>query len=269
VDSIVDVVAACIALELLGVDRVLCSAIPLGSGTVKTEHGVLPIPAPATAELLKGAKTFDNGVVGEATTPTAAAVLTTLAESFGPPPTMTVSAVGYGAGTRDGGPLPNLLRVLIGEAHDMGSVDSVVELSANIDDCTGEVIGAAIQKLLAAGCLDAWATPIYMKKSRPAWLLSVLCMPSDAQAAEEILFTETTTFGVRRRTCERTKLQRHPATVETPYGPIRVKVGLLNGRTLSASPEFADCAAAAESHHVPVREVLLAAQAEWRRGRRA
>jgi len=268
IDSIVDVVGSCVALELLGVEKVLCSPIPLGSGTVQTEHGQLPLPAPATAELLVGAKTFDNGAIGEATTPTAAAVLTTLAESFGPPPAMTVAAVGYGAGSRDPGPLPNLLRVLLGRQDPMGSTDTVVELSANIDDCTGEVIGATVQKLLAAGCLDAWACPIFMKKSRPAWMLCVLCEPGSVEAAQKILFTETTTFGIRRRLCERAKLLRYHQTVETPYGPIRVKTGQLDGRTITASAEFADCLSAAETHHVPVREVIRAAEAIWWRENR-
>jgi hypothetical protein len=146
--------------------------------------------------------------------------------------------------------------------------DTVVELSANIDDCTGEVIGATIQKLLASGCLDAWATPIFMKKSRPAWMLSVLCEARDVEEAQRMLFAETTTFGVRRRVCERTKLLRRHETVETPFGPIRMKLGQLAGKTVTASPEFSDCAAAAEAHHAAVREVMAAAEAAWR-GKRA
>ena len=254
VDSIVDVVGACVCLELLGVDRVLCSPIALGSGTVTCEHGTLPVPAPATARLVAEAEVFSPGIVGEATTPTAAAVLTTLAESYGPMPAMALSAVGCGAGSRDSGPLPNLLRVFIGTAGD-GTVDDVVELSANIDDCSGELIGATIEALLAAGCLDAWATPIVMKKSRPAWTLSALCVPGDVGAAERIIFTETTTFGVRRRPSRRSKLARRCETVETRFGPIRVKVGLLDGRAVTASPEFADCQLAAKTHHVAIREV--------------
>ncbi len=269
VDSIVDVIGSCLALELLNVDRILCSPIPLGSGTINTAHGLLPVPAPATAELLTGVITFDNGVKGEATTPTAAAVFVTLAESFGPMPALTVQATGYGAGTREGGPLPNLLRVFIGQSDEPTSADTVVELSANIDDCTGEVLGATVEMLLAAGCLDAWASPIVMKKSRPAWMLCALCNPGDVKAAEAILFGQTTTFGIRRRMCQRTKLQRSFQTVETPFGPVRIKIGQLDGRTVTAAPEFSDCAAAAQSHHQAVKDVLLAALIAWKQGKQS
>ena len=265
VDSIVDIVAACVAMELLDIDRVLCSAIPVGSGTVRCEHGLMPVPAPATARLLVGAAIREAPIVGEATTPTAAAVLTALAESFGPAPGMTVSAIGNGAGGRDAGPLPNILRVLLGRADADGQSDTVIELSANLDDCTGEVIGSTIERLLSAGCLDAWATPAVMKKSRPGWVLSALCSPHDVGEAERLILSETTTFGVRRRTCDRTKLVRCHETVETPYGPIRVKVGRLDGRTMTAAAEFDDCRRAAETHHVPVKEVLAAAEALHRR----
>jgi hypothetical protein len=268
VDSIVDVVAACVALELLGVEKVLCSSIPFGAGTVTCEHGELPLPAPATAQLLLGAPIRAAEIVGEATTPTAAAVLTTLAESYGPVPAMRLAAVGHGAGTREGGTLPNVLRVFIGEQAEAGQVDSVVELSANVDDCTGEMIGSAIDRLLAAGCLDAWAAPIVMKKSRPAWVVSALCSPHDVAEAERILFAETTTFGIRQRCCRRRKLLRGYETVETPYGPIRMKVGRLAGEAMTAAAEFADCRQAAEAHHVSVKEVLAAAQAMYRQGGR-
>ena len=265
VDSIIDVVGACVAMEIIGIDSVVCSPIAVGSGTIRCEHGTMPVPAPATAELLVGAETCGGHLPGEATTPTGAAVLTTLAERYGPMPAMSISAVGCGAGTRDGGPLPNLLRVFLGEPDDHGAADTVIELSANIDDCTGEVIGATIARLLSAGALDAWASPIVMKKSRPAWMLSVLCAPADADEAEQILFAETTTFGVRRAPRARTKLLRRHETVETPYGPIRIKVGLSSGQAVAAAPEFDDCLSAAESHRVPVREVLAAANEAYRR----
>ena len=157
-----------------------------------------------------------------------------------------------------------MLRVFIGQADDIGTADSVVELSVNLDDCTGQIIGATLEKLLASGCLDAWAMPILMKKSRPAWLLSALCHPVDVAAAEDILYSQTTTLGVRRQLLRRSKLQRRHETVETAYGPLRVKVGFRGERIFSVTPEFADCLAAAESHHVPVKEVLAAAQAAFR-----
>jgi uncharacterized protein (DUF111 family) len=178
---------------------------------------------------------------------------------------MCVSAVGYGAGTRETDPLPNLLRVLIGQPDDAGQADTVLEISANIDDCTGEVIGSTIDQLIEAGCLDAWAAPVFSKKSRPAWTLSVLCEPADAGRAEAIIFSETTTFGLRRRTASRTKLTRDFETVETPYGPIRVKLGLRGETVITASPEFSDCQVSARSHGVPVKEVMAAAISAYRR----
>lgn len=265
VDSIVDIVGACLALEQLDVDRVLCSRIPLGSGTVECAHGVLPVPAPATAELVRGADVEAGGIAGEATTPTGASILLTLAEAQGPLPAMRVTAIGQGAGTRNDGERANVLRVFVGEeATDDDTADTLVELSANVDDCSGEWLARAIEQLLAAGCVDAWAAPVVMKKSRPAWQVSALCDERDVAEAERILFAETTTFGVRRRPCRRRKLARRHVTVETPYGPVRVKEGRSDGRLVSASPEWADCAAAADSHHVAAKEVYAAAQAAWR-----
>ena len=265
VDSIVDIVGACCAIELLGIDRVLCSPIPLGSGMVRCEHGMMPVPAPATAELMRGVPVREVQIKGEATTPTAAAIFTTLSEGFGPMPAMSVQAIGYGAGTREGGSVPNLLRVMVGElAVGEGDTDAVVELAANVDDCTGEVLGATLEALLAGGALDAWASPIVMKKSRPAWQLCALCKPADADALERIFFTQTTTFGVRRGNWTRSKLDRTHQVVETAYGPVRVKLGSLAGTLVTASPEFEDCRQAAQAHHVSVREVMAAAQAAFR-----
>ena len=270
-DTIVDIVAACAALEQLTISQVICSPVSVGSGTVRCEHGVLPVPAPATAELLRGVPTLAGPGEGESTTPTGAALLRTWAASFGAQPAMAVEAVGYGAGSRESEVVPNLLRVMIGSADEQGQTDSAIELSANVDDSTGEVLGAAIEKLLVAGALDAWASPIVMKKSRPAWLLSALVRPGQADAAERLILTETTSFGVRRRPCTRRKLVRHFESVETPYGPIRIKIGTEGAEVLTASPEFEDCRCAAEAHHVSVREVMAAAQAVWRRqaGRQA
>ena len=267
VDSIVDIVAAAAGLELMGIGEVLCSPIPAGSGWVEAAHGRLPVPAPATAELLVGAAIAEpiaEGPTGELTTPTGAAILTTLSSGFEPIPAMMLEAVGCGAGTREGGPVPNLLRVLIGRRDEEGETDTVVELSANLDDCTGEVIGSAVAKLLEAGALDAWASPIMMKKGRCGWMVSALCAAADAGRIEGILLVETTTFGVRKRLCRRGKLTRRHVTVETAYGPVRVKVGARGGRDLTASPEFEDARAAAEAHGVAVREVLAAAVTAWR-----
>lgn len=268
VDSIVDVVGACVALELLGVEEFSCSELPTGSGTVRTAHGLLPVPAPATAELLKGARIAATVLAGEALTPTAAAILTTLTTGYGPPPAMAVSAVGYGAGTRENEGVPNLLRVFLGEPGPAGALDAAVELSCNLDDCSGQVLGAAMEELFLAGCLDAWAAPIFMKKSRPAYLLSVLCEPGDADRMEQILFRQTTTLGVRRHDCRRAKLIRRFEQVETPYGPVRVKIGRQGETDLSATPEYEDCLAAARSHHVSLREVIQASLETYRRAQK-
>ncbi|MFP3937673.1 MAG: nickel pincer cofactor biosynthesis protein LarC [Phycisphaerae bacterium] len=267
VDSIVDVVGACVAMELLGIERVISSPLTLGSGTVECAHGTLPVPAPATAELVRAAAVRGSDIDGEATTPTAAAILTTLSEHYGPLPEMRVESVGIGGGTRERENPPNVLRVFVGEEVSPGSVDSAVELSCNVDDCTGEIIGATVEKLLSSGCLDAWATPIVMKKSRPAWMLSALAMPADAAEVERIMFRETTTFGVRRRVLARSKLRRRHETVETPYGPVRVKLAELGDEVLTASGEFSDCHRAAEAHGVAVKEVMAAALEAYRTGR--
>lgn len=263
-DSIADIVGSVMCMELLDIDTIVCSPIPLGHGTIECDHGTMPVPAPATAKLLEGAVTTPGGMAFEMTTPTAAAVLTTLAESYGPPPEMHVRSVGLGAGTRDDGAMPNLLRVFLGDADTGGQADSVVEISANLDDCTGEVLASAMDALREAGCLDAWTTPIYGKKNRPTWMVTVLARPADAGAMEQILFRETPTLGVRRHLCARSKLLREVQTVETPYGPIRIKLGRRDGVLLVAAPEFEDCRTAAEAHGQSVREVLSAAEAAWR-----
>ena len=259
VDSILDIVGACLALEQLGIDTLHCGPIPLGSGTIDCDHGVMPVPAPATAQLVRGFQTTPGLNKGEATTPTAAALFTALCSGVGPMPPMTVQSVGHGAGTREGDPIANVLRVLIGSGQAEGDQDSVVQLEANLDDCSGQLLGAAIEQLLEAGCLDAWATPAVMKKSRPAWVLAALCRPQDIAAAEEILFAETPTLGIRRQTLSRSTLIRRFETVETAFGPIRVKVSGRGDACLNASPEFDDCRQAARSHHVPVRRVIEAA----------
>jgi uncharacterized protein (TIGR00299 family) protein len=267
VDSIVDIVGAALALELLGVDRILCSPIPMGSGRINCAHGVLPVPAPATAELMRDGVIAPSDAEGELCTPTGAAVLTTLAESFTTLPAMAVQSIGYGAGGREDPGRINLLRVFVGTEDPDGQVDAAVELTANIDDASGEVIGAAIDALLAAGALDVWATPISMKKSRPAVQVSVLCSPGDADAIEEILFRQTTTIGVRRHRCNRTRLDRRHETVDTPYGAVRVKISGRRGDDYTVAPEFDDCRRAAEAHNVPVKEVQAAAMAIYRQDR--
>jgi len=265
VDAIVDVVGAALVLELLGVERVACSPIPVGSGTLTCSHGVMPVPAPATAELLKGVPIAASGQTGELTTPTAAAILTTLASEFGSIPAMTTDRVGYGAGTRDGQNRPNILRVLIGNAAPTvgADVDQAMLLETNLDDATPQTIGYCVEQLFSAGALDVWTQPILMKKQRCGVLLSVLCSPGDAPTMERIMFVETPTFGLRRRLVERAILKRRHETLATPFGEIRMKIGEREDVT-TVAPEFEDCRAAARAHGVALREIIAAADAAWR-----
>lgn len=265
VDAVLDVVGAVAALDLLKIQSIQCSPIPVGSGIVHCEHGVMPVPAPATAELLKGVPLGLSEEPGELTTPTGAAILTALAESFGPIPPMSLEAIGYGAGMRDGVKRPNVLRVLVGEATGSreGTIDEVSVLEANIDDIAPEVIGYCLERLMAEGALDAFAVPIHMKKWRTGVILTVLCEPGQSAKLEAILFSETSTFGVRRHAAYRTKLTRRWETIDTRFGEIKMKIGQRVGLT-TASPEFESCKAAATQHGVPLKEVLAECQTVWR-----
>jgi len=265
VDAIVDITAAVVGLELLGVERILCSPVAVGSGTVRCEHGTIPVPAPGTAAILEGVPIAECDEPGELLTPTGAAILTSLAERFGPMPSMRLVGCGYGAGTREGKTRPNLLRVFVGEPLPASQADEVTVLEANLDDATGETIGHAIDRLLRAGALDAFCTPAIMKKGRPGVLLTVLCEPQKAFDLQRVLFTETPTFGIRRYNALRCKLQRHWQEVQTEYGTVRIKVGSLDGQVVSASPEYEDCRLLAEQKGAPLRHVMAAAMAEWRR----
>ncbi len=274
VDAIVDVVGAVLALEQLDVTKIVCSAIPTGSGTVKCDHGIMPIPAPATAELLKGIPIAECDETGELITPTAAAILTTLAESFGPMPQMKTEKIGYGAGTRDGQSRPNVLRVMIGESisqENVGSTnenganqDSAVLLETNVDDCSPEIVGYCMERLLESGALDVYAQPIQMKKTRPGLLLSVLCKDEQVGEMERILFAETSTLGIRRRNVQRTVMQRRIESVSTPYGEIRMKVGCFEDIE-TVNPEYEDCKKAALEHKVPLRVVMEAARTAYQK----
>lgn len=262
VDAILDIVGAVAALELLGVERVMVSPIPVGSGTVRCAHGTMPVPAPATVALLAGVPLAATPETGELTTPTGAALLTTLAASFGAVPSMRLDATGYGAGTREGGSRPNLLRVLLGTSVSSVGGDRVAVLETNIDDCSAEVIGYCMERLLGAGALDVYALPIQMKKSRPGLLLTVLCRPGESDGMERILFEETPTLGIRHREVDRVVMDRSTHEVATRFGPIRMKVGRWQG-VETVGPEYEDCRKAAEAHSVPLREVLQAARLAW------
>ena len=260
IDSIVDITAAATCLDLLNIERVISSPIPLGSGTVKTAHGLIPLPAPATVRVLNGIETVPGINQGELTTPTGAAFMASNAEYFGTAPAMKISSDGYGAGDRKGSTIPNMLRVIIGTDNADNETDSVVELSANIDDCDGETLGHTINTLIEHGCLDAWICPVYTKKNRPAWLLSAICIPERVHDAEALIFRETTTFGIRKREMSRRKLTRKMQTVETEWGNVIVKTGRIAGKLITTSPEYEDCRLVSESHDVSLREVMFAAK---------
>ncbi len=266
IDSIVDIVGACLALERLGIEAVYCSPVPTGNGVVQCEHGVMPVPAPATARLLKGVPLAACDEPFELTTPTGAAILTTLSRSFGPMPSMIIDRIGVGAGKRDGQTRPNILRVLIGESATPAAdeSDEILVLEANLDDATGEMVGHVFDLLFAAGALDVYATPIYMKKNRPAMLLTVLAPATLRETMEGIIFAETTTFGIRGHLASRHKLARTVETVETGHGPVRIKVGRRQGKVVTASPEFEDCREAARRASIPLKEVMDLAMRLWR-----
>jgi len=265
VDAIVDIVGASLAVEQLGLERIVVSPIPTGSGTVTCEHGTMPVPAPATAELLKGVPLADCEEPGELTTPTGAAILTTLADAFGPLPAMTIARVGVGAGRREGVTRPNLLRLLVGQSgpDSEAETDEILVFQVNLDDLSSEVIGHVCEKLFDAGALDVYTTPIYMKKSRPGVELTVLAAQALRETVEQVLFSETTTFGIRVQTVRRSKLARVHDTVETRFGPVRVKVGRRNGQVVRVAPEFEDCRERAVESGRPLIEVMQAARQAW------
>lgn len=255
-DAIVDIVCAAVAAEALGVERWYASAMNVGSGTVRCAHGTLPVPAPATAELLKGVPIYSAGPQKELLTPTGAAILRALGAEFAPMPAAALTATGYGAGGRDFPGHANVLRLMLGETAASTATDSVVVMEANLDDLSPEVVGYAQQKLMEAGALDAFVTPVQMKKGRPGMLLTVLAAPGDEQKLARLLFTETSTLGIRRRLEQRHVLERRRESVNTPWGPVRVKLGIFAGEVVNRAPEFEDCRRAAEAHQIPLKRVM-------------
>ena len=267
VDAIVDIVGTCAGLALAGVERMAASPLPMGSGYVDGSHGRLPVPAPAVVELVRGVPTAECDETGELTTPTGAAIVVALAEAFGPMPPMVPEAVGYGAGAREGRRRPNVLRVVIGEPLEAAAAgtqaDTVWLLEANLDDATGETLGAATGALFQAGALDVWLTPATMKKGRPGVVLACLAEENRREAVENAIFRQTTTFGVRRRRVDRAKLDRRHVPVETRFGTVRIKVGRRAGQVVTALPEYDDCVRLAEERGVAFREVYQAARAAY------
>ena len=269
-DTILDVVGACVGFELLEIDQLFSSALNVGGGRVEAAHGTLPVPAPATAELLKEIPVYSSGVEGELVTPTGAAIVTTLATSFGPMPAMRISSIGYGAGEKDFPNHPNIARLFIGEAveveqartaFDTGEDEIVTVIEANVDDMSPQVYGFFAERALAAGALDVTCAPIQMKKNRPGMMITLLAEPDRSEDLARLVFEQTTTIGVRIYQARRKVLTRQIVTVESTYGPVNVKVAWLDGKVMNVSPEYEDCRRIAEEKEVPLKQVLVAAQA--------
>jgi uncharacterized protein (TIGR00299 family) protein len=256
VDSIVDIVGACIALEMLGADEVQASPPRLGSGFVETAHGRFPVPAPATLELLRGVPTQSSSETVELVTPTGAALLAEFSTRFGAMPAMSIEKIGYGAGTRDLEKTPNVLRAVVGEAGTSAESDVISVIETNIDDMNPQLFGDVMERLLAAGALDVFFTSIQMKKNRPGTLLTVLCERNDTDRMAELFLTHTTSFGVRVHEAQRRKLSREIVKVKTRYGGIEVKIGRLAGKIVSRSPEYESCKQAATKAGVAVKDVF-------------
>ncbi len=263
VDSIVDIVGACIGLEALQIEQIISAPLHVGSGTFNCAHGTYPVPGPATAELLKGVPSYSKDIEGELVTPTGAAIISTLAVSYGNLPAMKIERVGYGAGTRSYPKFPNVLRAIIGEVETAGSDSTpttITVIEANIDDLSPQVFGHLMEKLFVAGALDVFYTPVQMKKNRPGVLMTLLCQSDDRERMADLIFRETTTLGIRYRTEQREILRRDFTTVETEFGSIKMKIARAeNGRLVNFAAEFEDCRAAAELHQVAFRQVQLAA----------
>jgi pyridinium-3,5-bisthiocarboxylic acid mononucleotide nickel chelatase len=268
-DAIIDIVSACVGFHALGIERFACSPLNVGGGTAKMAHGVLPVPAPATAKLLQGKPTYSNGVQRELVTPTGAAIVATVCDSFGPQPPMSVSAIGYGAGTADLEGQPNVLRIMLGESIEKavaGFDQEITVIEANLDDMNPQIYGYFLEKALAAGALDVFTTPVQMKKNRPGTLLTVLCESKDAQALTSLIFAETTTFGVRSHRAQRRVLPREFVNVSTTFGEVRIKLSRVNGRILHVAPEYDDCRKLAVEKNVPLQRVINEALRKYEAG---
>ncbi len=253
-DSIVDIIGVCLALENLGIDRIIVSPVPVGHGRIRIAHGVYPIPAPATAEILTGVPLSAFTAQGELTTPTGAGIAKALAASYGPTPAGVIQRIGYGAGTKDM-EHPNVIRAVLYRESEPESEERVIVIETQVDDMTGERLGYAMELLFKAGALDVYYTPVFMKKNRPGVLLTVLCHPGDKAACEDILLTETSTFGVRSHQTDRRILNRSWIEVRTRYGVVRVKQAYLGERLVKSAPEYEDAARAAREFEVTLEDV--------------
>ena len=263
-DAIVDVVGAAICFDALRIDRFMCSPIHVGSGMVKMAHGQFPIPPPAVTELLKGVPFYATEIKGELLTPTGAAIITTVCSEYGPIPRMTTETNGYGAGTREYQDFPNVLRVLIGQTEDTRATDERLwMIETNLDDASPQIVGHVMDRVLESGALDCFFTAVQMKKNRPGTLLTVLCKPEDANKLTQLIFTETTTLGVRRRQEVRQTLARRWENVRTEWGDVRIKIASMNGTITNYAPEYEDCRRIAAEHHVPLKTVMQEASRQY------
>ena len=267
VDAIVDIAGTAIGFEMLGIEEFYCSPLNVGGGRIEAAHGSLPVPAPATAELLLGAPTYSNGIERELVTPTGAAIITTVARKFGPMPPMTVAKIGYGSGTADLPTQANVLRMFVGESAGAASVsgesvawdETIAVIEANFDDLNPQIYAYFAEKALEAGALDVFCAAIQMKKGRPGQLVTLLAPPERSNALVDLLFRETTTIGVRSYEARRRTLAREFVSVDTPLGAVRMKVARSNGHILNAAPEYEDCRRIAAERGVPLKQVLAEA----------
>lgn len=276
IDAIADICGAAWLIDEIAPDRIVCSPINVGSGTIDCRHGTYPVPGPATARLIRGVPVYDEGAPGERLTPTGAAILTTIADAFGPMPAMTVRAVGVGAGDRSDPDRPNVLRAFVGDTgapaetgagRANGDPPEVVVLEATIDDMNPQNYGYLMDRALAAGALEIYYTPVFMKKDRPGTQVTIIADQKDLDALGALLFRETTTIGFRHRRESRRELARAIRTVKTRFGPVRVKESSHDGAVVQVQPEFEDCRKLAQSRKVPLKEVQRAALAAWKPGR--
>ena len=264
IDSIADIVGTAIGIEQLGIEKIYSSPLPLGSGWVETSHGRMPVPAPATLELLKGVPIVPSPVTSELTTPTGAAIIKTLAKDFGYMPRMKMESIGYGIGDKDFKEILNMLRVIIGEERDKGvganNYSPLRMIETNIDDMNPQIYDYLMARLFKKGALDVFLTPILMKKSRPAILLKVLCAENKKDSIVDMIFEETTTIGIRTYEVDRYCLERDVKWVSTPYGKVQVKISQRNGKSINIQPEYEDCKKIAEKKNVPLKQVMDAAR---------
>jgi hypothetical protein len=271
VDAIVDIVCAAVGAEALGVDEWICSPLNVGSGTVECQHGTFPVPAPATIELLEGAAVYSSGIDAELVTPTGAAIARVLAGQCAPLPPLKVERTGYGAGSRNFPHHPNVLRITLGEAVDAERLpvpataagEPISVLEANLDDLNPQLFGYVMDRALAEGALDVFATAVQMKKNRPGMLLTVLCKPADSDRLTKLIFSETTTLGVRMREEKRAALARRTVEVKTPWGAVRMKVANLNGTVANYAPEYEDCRRIAAENDIPLKRVMQEAMSAY------